>query len=519
MSKHKTFEWISPLRYADQNFLEVLVHDFTICRKPENGGFSLNLEFGPESPAIWHRRGKDEVHEKLITDFSRKSRKYGAELESFFFENKLGRYDFKKKKFPFRYCSGGALPIITIGGKQYYRLHWRDIHPVGWNITNGGSDSLPEMLDPARIIKRELFEELVVFDLKSDPPCRLVLGETDIGGDAFPSDAWRLWHARIESQRSNINSAAFTNKPLPCGWLHGPDDLTVTYRGTGPSDHLPHCADGFVLNINAEDFGIEVDRVVRIDLPETAVICDGELISGCLLNSPIGLFEVQATHEALQKGSLDFRPDILFFDAKRHNPANLEKVVKAFLEEKRRNGLLPDIEIRQLKEAEAKGQKFDLCPASRTIIRRCMGLVARDTAPKVNKVDVFLSFASEDQARAQEVHDWLVAHGKRRVFFSPESIRESDFTNAIFTALEQARNLVVVGTKLDHLRKNWVSYECRSFFNKKMREQNGNRQIFTVLPGLSAKTMPPAPLDDFTIIACSEESLAKNLKVLLASLR
>ncbi|HOF41697.1 MAG TPA: toll/interleukin-1 receptor domain-containing protein [Candidatus Hydrogenedentes bacterium] len=518
MSKHKTFEWISPLRYADQNFLEVLVHDFTICRKPENGGFSLNLEFGPESPAIWHRRGKDEVHEKLITNFSEKSRKYGAELESFFFENKLDQYDFNDQTFPFRYCSGGALPIITIGEKQYYRLHWRDIHPVGWNITNGGSDSLVEMLDPSRIIKRELFEELVVFDLKSNPPCRLVLGETGIGGDAFPSEAWRLWHAHIMSRKRNINSAAFTNKPLPCGWLHGPDDLTVTYHGTGPSDHLPHCADGFLLNINAEDFGIEVDRVVRIDLPETAVICDGELISGYLLNSPIGLFEVQAMREAIQKGSTDFRPDILFFNAERHNPANLEKVVKAFLEEKRRNGLLPDIEIRQLEEADAKGQKFDLCPVSRTVIRRCMELVARDTSPDIGELDVFLSFASEDEEHAQKVHDWLMSHGKHRVFFSPESIRESNFTRAIFTALEQARNLVVVGTKLDHLRKNWVSYECLSFFIKMMREQNGKRQIFTVLPGLSADTTPPAPLDVSTVIACSEESLAENLEVLLASL-
>lgn len=517
MGKHSAFEWISSLRHAEQNFLEVLVPDFTIRRKPESGGFSLKLAFSPESLSIWHRRGKDEVHKKLIPDFPGQCREHGAKLESFFFENQLDQYTFNDQTFPFRYCSGGALPIITIAGKQYYRLHWRDIHPVGWNITNGGSDSLSEMLDPSRIIQRELFEELVVFDLESDPPRRLVLGEQGIGGDAFPSEAWRLWHARLMPRINNI--AALTNELLPCGWLRGPDDLTVTYRGTGPSDHLPHRAAGFVLNINAEDFGIEVDRAVRIELPETAVICDGEMISGCLLNSPIGLFEVQSMHEAIRKGSLDFRPSILFFNAERHNPADIEEVVEAFLEEKKRNGLLPDVEIKQLGEADAKGLKYNLCPVSRTVIRRCMELATRDSAPITGEIDVFLSFASEDQARAQQIHDWLVAHGKRQVFFSPESIREADFTSAIFTALEQARNLVVVGTRLDHLRKNWVSYECRSFFNRMMREENGNRRIFTVLPGLPATAKPPAPLADYKIIACSRESLDERLEELLASLR
>lgn len=374
------------------------------------------------------------------------------------------------------------------------------------------------MLDPSRIIQRELCEELIVFDLQSNPPRRLVLGEQSVGRDAFPSDAWRLWHARLLAR--HIDLAAISNEPLPCGWLRGPDDLTVTYRGTGPSDHLPHRTDGVILNINAEDFGIEVDRVVRIDLPDTAVICDGELLSGCLLNSLIGLFEVEAIHDAIKKGVTDFRPSILFFNAERHNPDDLEDVIGSFLEEKKRNGLFPDVEKKQLTEAEAMGLKFNLCPVSRNVIRRCMKLMSRTVTPPTGEIDVFISFASEDQARAQEVHDWLIANGRKPVFFSPESIRESDFTSSIFSALEQARNLVVVGSRLDHLRKNWVSYEYRSFFNKMMSEPNSKRQIFTVLSGLSDKAKPPAPLDHYKIITCSSESLLNGgLTRLLESLR
>lgn len=517
MNNKSEFEWISSLKCADHNFLEVLVPNFSVRRHTGNDGFSLKLDFGPDSRSIWHGRGKDEVHSRLIPDFPTQSQQRGAELESFFFDNKGDRYTFNDPTFPFRYCSGGALPIVTIAGKQYYRLHWRDIHPVGWNITNGGSDSIAEMLEPSRIIQRELCEELVVFDLESNPPHRLVLGEQGVRRDAFPSEAWRLWHARLLNRYMDL--AAINNDPLPCGWLRGPDDLTVTYRGFGPSDHLPHRTDGMILNINAEDFGIEVDRVVRIELPETAVICDGEILSGCLLDSPVGLFEVEAIHDAVCKGSIDFRPSILFFNAERHNPDDIEDVISAFLEGKKRNGLLQDIDASQLKEAEEKGLKFNLCPVSRNVIRRCVKLMARAGSPDPGEIDVFISFASEDQAQAKEVHDWLIANGRQPVFFSPESIRESDFTNSIFSALEQARNLVVVGSRLDHLHKNWVSYECRSFFIKKMREQNSKRQIFTVLPGLSASARPPSPLDGYKIIACSKDSLSNGgLAELLESL-
>ena len=72
------------------------------------------MKFGPESQAIWHRRGKDEVRDKLMTGFRKWSRKHGEKLESFLFGNKGDTYTFDDPAFPFRFCSGGALPIITM---------------------------------------------------------------------------------------------------------------------------------------------------------------------------------------------------------------------------------------------------------------------------------------------------------------------------------------------------------------------------------------------------------------------
>ena len=125
--------------------------------------------------------------------------------------------------------------------------------------------------------------------------------------------------------------------------------------------------------------------------------------------------------------------------------------------------------------------------------------------PTGDKIDVFISFASEDQELAQKIHDLLTANGRHPVFFSPASIRESDFTNSIFDALEKTRNLIVVGSKIDHLHKNWVNYEYTSFFRKKMRGGEFNRQIFTVLSNLAAGTRPPAPLDDYTCVSFDDD--------------
>jgi hypothetical protein len=45
---------------------------------------------------------------------------------------------FKDPLFPFRYASGGVLPILRIGRKEFFCFFYRDIDPVGWNIANGG---------------------------------------------------------------------------------------------------------------------------------------------------------------------------------------------------------------------------------------------------------------------------------------------------------------------------------------------------------------------------------------------
>lgn len=47
---------------------------------------------------------------------------------------------------------------------RLYCLFFRGIHPIGWNIANGGCNNLEELLNPSTTIMRELREELIIIN-------------------------------------------------------------------------------------------------------------------------------------------------------------------------------------------------------------------------------------------------------------------------------------------------------------------------------------------------------------------
>ena len=526
MDKQMEPSWIRPLNEAENHFLEVLVDSVSLKRKRDGSGASMAVTFDSDAQTIWNRRGKDEIRERVIPDFSIQWPEIAEKLEAFFFGNSAqANCELPGKTFPFRFCSGGALPLITIGDKQYYRLHWRDIHPVGWNIVNGGSDNVLEMLDPQRIIYRELLEELLIFDINDSDIRQLTpLIENGPAWLENPREAevLRLWKIRFLQNGMKFDS--IRQDRLPLGWMQGPDDLKVTFVDRKKNVVQNGGARNVFLNVNAEDFGIEVDCVVRLRLPETAVICDGELLEGVLLNSAIGLFEMQAMHQALRDGKTEFKPDILFHGGRRYDDSDLQHVISQFQEEKSRNGLLRDPEKKQLEEARCQKREFDLCPVTRNILRRVAPLIKpvipednskQSPTPEVDLLDVFISFASEDKKHAQTIYDFLREHLNKSVFFSPESMRATDYTTEIFKALTRAQCLIVVGSRPEHLHKRWVNFEYTEFFRKKMDvEGQPDKIMFTVLVNMPMDTPLPDPLGHYQAIACREESLADDLRVL-----
>lgn len=508
--------WVKPLHEAENHFLEVLVDSVSLKRKRDGSGSTMSVTFDSDAQAIWDRRGKDEIRNNIIPNYRSQWPKYAEKLDNFFFGNSSqASFKLPENAFPFRFCSGGALPLITIGDKDYYRLHWRDIHPVGWNIVNGGSDNVLEMLDPQRIIYRELLEEFFIFDI-NDSDCRRLTPQINDGPawleNPVETEVLRQWQIRL--LKSGIKCNSIRQERLALGWMQGPDDLKVTFYDRKKNVKHHGGVRNIFLNVNAEDFGIEVDRVVRIELPETAVICDGELLEGLLLNSVIGLFEVQALHEALRNGKTEFKPDILFHGGRRYEGSKLPHLISRFLKEKLHNGLLRGPEKKQFEKSQREKLEFNLCPVSRNILRRVAPLM-KSATKETDPCDVFISFASEDEKHAQAIYTFLKKSLNKSVFFSPESIRSSDYTHEIFRALSNAHCMIVVGSHPEHFRKNWVNFEYTKFFKNKMNKHSPpGKFMYTVLVDMPKDTPLPDPLDLYQSIFCRKDSLTKDLRVL-----
>ena len=91
--------------------------------------------------------------------------------------------------------------------------------------------------------------------------------------------------------------------------------------------------------------------------------------------------------------------------------------------------------------------------------------------------DVFISTKSEDFVHARDAAAFLRKAGLR-VFLSVEQLPEmgnSDYFDAIFTALEGCRHMLVVASRRAHVESRWVKKEWQTFLNEKMSERkHGN---------------------------------------------
>ena len=253
---------VGPFKRVQNRFLEVLVSHFVLKRK-EDGGSELSVHFTDNTPTVWTRRGKDAV-EQMMPNFESKWGAYQAKLDAFLLRGEGDVYEFFDPDFPFRYASGGALPILKLGEEEYYCLFYRDVSPIGWNIANGGCDTQNELLNPVDTVERELREELLIVDPRRKK--RYVFKSA--AGKSFDRPEFELARRFWQELYPGLDVASFDELMIPLKWIEGPDSLDVRF-GEGPAESP---RDGFFLNINAEDFGIEVDKIARISLDEDVTL-------------------------------------------------------------------------------------------------------------------------------------------------------------------------------------------------------------------------------------------------------
>jgi hypothetical protein len=470
---------------SSHDFLQVLLPEFIITRN--NKGIKVEIDLKDEFDTLRNSRDKITVNNKY--NKSNKKESLTKELDLFYQNDQILSYHVRCEQFPLRYANGGVLPIIHIDNINYFCFFYRDIFPVGWNIANGASNNVDDLLYPEKIIHREFLEELFFFDHKKKIHYCIDNDPNSFLAGTF-KEALELWKNKMEIS----NNDDYKTQPLPVKWINGPDTILINKIGKKFS------ADNIFVNITPDDNAIEIDRIAIIKLDKNVTILDGEVEKQTLLNQIIGLFSVDKLLDSLD--SNEFIPDFLFYNGEKYQPDKLEQLIN--------NDYIPNLERSKIRNKKDRGKyevTFDLCPITRTFMTKykkwddklkyeseSKSIILTKPIEKTVKFDVFISYKSEDNDLAFWLFDFLESKNIS-VFCSGKSIPmmgESEYAKVIDIALEESQSLIVLGTKPEYFDSGWVSYEWRSFMNEIHSQRKTNGRIFTLTQDIPISSLPYA---------------------------
>lgn len=348
---------VSPLYQHERDFLQVLLQKFSLLRS--NTGFKLEIYFDHKTPTISKRAARRFLRQN-ITKFDAKVKEYEDKLNTFIVQEKGEACNIEDSDFMFRYASGGTLPILKINNIDYYCLFFRGIHPIGWNIANGGCNTLEELLNPVDTIKRELREELIIVDKKN---WYFFEGGIDIKYDRPEFEIARKFWDRKFDQLGHRRFKQLNIQPIKLKFLSGPDQLCLKYSDAPLIKH-----NEIFVTITAEDFGIEIDKVATIDMSknEDIILCDGEINDLYSVNRPIGLFRV----DDFSPNNEPVIPEIFFYSGSRYKGIEFIKIIETEILKNIKDSGKFQNEILEEFEKSVKRNNFKLCPVSNQLIMR-----------------------------------------------------------------------------------------------------------------------------------------------------
>lgn len=251
--------------HPDGGFLQVLLSRLEGAPRA-GGGVAFRIELTHEMQALVTSAQKALVTAHFDADTvlacERAIRRCRTEGEAF---------AYAAEGFALRHASGGALVRLARGGHRHDLLFLRDIAPEGWNIANGASQDAEELARIDDVIRREVEEEVLFHDGRN----LYVLGD--------PSKNLELAHA-VARWQERLGTKTVTRRPP--SFLEGPDSIEVIM----PDGRVTR-TEGLHVIASAEDFSLECVRVAEIQIEETAVPLDGEILKGALLDRVVTLSE------------------------------------------------------------------------------------------------------------------------------------------------------------------------------------------------------------------------------------
>ena len=487
----KHSDHILPLKLAGNQFLQTLVTDFEIRRTPH--GCEMTVRFDDSTPAIWLRAMKHQIRKPLT---KKRIIECQCRLDEVLHNPNGKTYRNTPEDFPFRWASGGTLPLVRMGGKTYVVFFYRDEQPVGWNLANGGTDNLAEMLDPFMVVERELREELLI--VGGGHTHRFVFGMNEGRPLEHPEfvAARKIWDKLFKKPAFS----SLQELEIPLQWSAGPDTVRIEYGNEDPITF-----GGCFVNVNAEDFGIEIDRVAVMNIEDGSKFCDGEMTSGQLQDRVVGLFPLEALQKDFAEGSRDFRPETLFRSGRQYDSEDLDSQIKAGVERAMRIGLSSGEEW---KKACKEKRRYDLCPATRTLLRKSLAQLNPAPSGKTS-CDLFVSYPSEDIVYAERLYRGL-ERPDRAVFFCPERQLRTEFTLAMWDAVDSASAMVAVCSNAAYFQKNYFRAEWNAFYNSKLiRREKAEAPLIVVLINVEQGQVI-SPLHLCESVKCTGEDDLKN---------
>lgn len=358
-----------PLFLVQHDFLNVLLSEFDLTRTKT--GCHLEVEFNHKSPTICTRSARRFLRLNM-PNFDFNAKKYQTQLDHFLIDGYGSACNMKDPDFVFRYGNGGTLPIVRVRGVDHFCLFLRGRHPIGWNLANGGADSLEELLDPLQTVTRELREELMIVGPNSFYTFPKGRETTAIDRSEF-AIARAFW-----DEKFNVLGLRrfdqLKKEEISISYIDGPDSIHITFQLTEVD------VEGIFINITADDdFGIEVDQVARLILPnelrlgDDIRLLDGEVSNQASVNRPIGLFKVDGFDTARDSVA----PDWFFYGGVCYSGDKLSKIISELIlpdmiksDATDDPATLPELVEEFRKEFFSGNQIFQLCPIAKRLIQR-----------------------------------------------------------------------------------------------------------------------------------------------------
>lgn len=129
------------------------------------------------------------------------------------------------------------------------------------------------------------------------------------------------------------------------------------------------------------------------------------------------------------------------------------------------------------------------------------------------KGKVFISVKSEDFPYAQQVYDFLTGQGID-VFFCRESLQilgRSDYRHEIDHALEETEHMVVVTSRPENVRSEWVEAEWGIFINEKRSGRKKGNLVTMTAGNMQPSDLPPS-LRYYEVISLNDSGMQLLLK-------